>query len=317
MDTFLSSRNRKVWTKQTGFWPPWKMLHPPTFRPLLFLTTLWMPNGLNDALMIIIIQQAGIQVHGTSWSPSPWCRRGPKTGQSWDTLFNVQNQHPEIASWLWSTWSCFCHNNPEILMLLRQKEFGHVWCKDIKSSKPETWLAYTELTSLRFLDPQILRSHCLYHPKWWNMIQNDPKWSKMDVKIHPFSVFTAMAEPDVFDPYEVLGVSGDATLEDTIPAKSVGFSCESIDSTSIIINHLKSRSFIMSRFTSSHDSHDLSSFSWVSLKSSLASRFATRRLIGCTNVWLYSISQTRLAEVGGRSFWWRVNEALRNSHPRI
>ena len=58
----------------------------------------------------------------------------------------------------------------------------------------------------------------------------------MDVKIHPFSVFTAMAEPDVFDPYEVLGVSADATLEDTLPAKSVRFSGDSIDSTSIIIN---------------------------------------------------------------------------------
>jgi len=31
---------------------------------------------------------------------------------------------------------------------------------------------------------------------------------------HTSEIFRAMAEPDVFDPYEILGVSGGATLEE-------------------------------------------------------------------------------------------------------
>lgn len=114
-------------------------------RPLLLFTTLWMLNGLNDALM----------EYTTNWNPSPWCRRiGPKTGQSWDIFFQYKNQQTSRdCPGIGSAWYRFCHSTPQILTLLSQKEFGNVWSKQIKSSKPETCLAYTELKSLRFLDP--------------------------------------------------------------------------------------------------------------------------------------------------------------------
>ena len=138
-------------------------------RPLLLFTTLWMLNGLNDALM----------EYTTNWNPSPWCRRiGPKTGQSWDIFFNIRiSKHPEIALGLEAhdivsvtarhkSWRCSARKS---LVMFGPNKSNH--------RKPKlAWRIQSYFISevLRSLDPYIPIYTCiiLYHPKWWKMIQN-------------------------------------------------------------------------------------------------------------------------------------------------
>ena len=138
-----------------------KYLFTPTFtlihNPMNAKWTEWCTHGIHNKL------------ESKSMMPPDRSKDWPKLGH----FFQYKNQQTSRdCPGIGSAWYRFCHSTPQILTLLSQKEFGNVWSKQIKSSKAETCLAYTELfylwgSQIHFRD---LQSHGWAGRLWplWN-----------------------------------------------------------------------------------------------------------------------------------------------------